>query len=67
MEHEETLKITFEKCRVFCNKINSLNDEINQIDRQNSKEETIFDTFKSIIREKKEMKVNILKFLLNID
>ena len=57
LEHEEMIKSTFEKCRLYCDKINQLGNQIKSNDNEESNEEVIFKTLKSCIKEKKELKV----------
>ena len=65
LEHEEMIKSTFEKCRVYCDKINQLGNEIKPSDEEESDEQVIFKTLKNCIKEKKELKVQNKGIFLN--
>lgn len=68
MDSEESMKLTLEKCSVYCEKINqyiesSDEDSACPNDKENeTKEEMIVKTLRNIIKEKKEMKVIYQKF-----
>ena len=63
MDSEESMKLTLEKCSLYCEKINqyiesSDEDSACPNDKENeTKEEMIVKTLRNIIKEKKEMKV----------
>lgn len=68
MDSEESMKLTLEKCSVYCEKINqyiesSDEDSACPNDKENeTKDEMIVKTLRNIIKEKKEMKVIYQKF-----
>ncbi len=55
------MKSTFNKCKLYCDKINKIDETVTAYSSsgQNSseQEEFIFNTLKNVIKEKKEIKV----------
>ena len=68
-ESEENMKLTIEKCRVYCEKISRLTNPESEeeeataplnsatVNGQDSSEEIILNTLRSTFHEKKEIKV----------
>jgi hypothetical protein len=56
------MKVTFNKCKSYCDKINKIDEPVTTCSNSNNpmeQEEFIFNTLKNVIKEKKEMKVYI--------
>ena len=64
LDSEEHMKLTIEKCQLYCDKINQLTNFQSDLesdrrfeDEKQFDDQMMFDTLKNVIREKREFKV----------